>query len=196
MIVSEGSHALGLIAVADRLAPGSTEAVADLRAMGLKVMMITGDNRRTAVAIAKEAGIDDVISECLPADKALRARDLQSRGERVAMVGDGVNDAPALAAADLGVAIAGVSRGSGSVAVETADIVLLGRDLRALPRVLRLGRRTARIIKQNLFWAFFYNVIGIPLAAAGYLNPMFAAAAMALSSVSVVTNSLRLRREV
>ena len=186
----EGAHALGLIAVADKLSPGSIDAVRELRKLGLKLCMITGDNRRTAEAIAKQADIDEVIAECLPADKAMRVRDLQSRGEIVAMAGDGVNDAPALAAADLGVAM-----GMGaSVAVETADIVLLGRDLRALPRALRLGRKTARIIRQNLFWAFVYNVVGIPLAALGYLNPMFAAAAMAMSSVSVVTNSLRLRR--
>jgi Cu+-exporting ATPase len=197
MIVSEGARPLGILAVADRLAPGATDAVRELLSLGLKVIMITGDNRRTAEAVARAAGITEVVAECLPADKAMRVRDLQSRGESVAMAGDGVNDAPALAAADLGVAIA--ARGAsaaGNVAVETADLVLLGRNLMALPEALRLGRKTTRIIRQNLFWAFVYNVIGIPLAALGYLNPMFAAAAMALSSVSVVTNSLRLRGEI
>ncbi len=195
IIVAEASRPLGIIAVADRLAAGAVDAVRELQSMGLKISMITGDNRRTAEAVAKEAGIADVVAECLPGEKALRVRDLQSRGEVVAMAGDGVNDAPALAAADLGVAVA--ARGAsaaGNVAVETADLVLLGRNLQSLPEALRLGRATTRIIRQNLFWAFVYNVIGIPLAALGYLNPMFAAGAMALSSVSVVTNSLRLRK--
>ncbi len=197
IIVSEGPCPLGILAVADRLAPGAADAVRDLASLGLKVIMITGDNRRTAEAVAREAGISEVVAECLPGDKAMRVRDLQSRGESVAMAGDGVNDAPALAAADLGVAIA--ARGAsaaGNVAVETADLVLLGRSLQALPDALRLGRATTRIIRQNLFWAFVYNVIGIPLAALGYLNPMFAAGAMAMSSVSVVTNSLRLRGKI
>jgi Cu+-exporting ATPase len=200
IIVSEGAEsarALGILAVADRLAPGAADAVRELESLGLKVIMITGDNRRTAQAVAREAGIAEVVAECLPGEKAMRVRDLQSRGESVAMAGDGVNDAPALAAADLGVAIA--ARGAsaaGNVAVETADLVLLGRNLQALPEALRLGRNTTRIIRQNLFWAFVYNVIGIPLAAFGYLNPMFAAGAMAMSSVSVVTNSLRLRGEI
>jgi len=195
IIVADGARPLGILAVADRLAPGAAEAVRDLQSLGLKVVMITGDNRRTAEAVAREAGIAEVVAECLPAEKAMRVRDLQSRGESVAMAGDGVNDAPALAAADLGVAVAGRgASAAGNVAVETADLVLLGRGLLALPDALRLGRKTTRIIRQNLFWAFVYNVVGIPLAALGYLNPMFAAAAMALSSVSVVTNSLRLRR--
>jgi Cu+-exporting ATPase len=197
MIVSEGPKPLGILAVADRLAPGAADAVRDLLTLDLKVIMITGDNRRTAEAVAREAGIAEVVAECLPGDKAMRVRDLQSRGESVAMVGDGVNDAPALAAADLGVAIAAPgASAAGNVAVETADLVLLGRNLLALPEALRLGRKTTRIIRQNLFWAFVYNVIGIPLAALGYLNPMFAAGAMALSSVSVVTSSLRLRGEI
>jgi P-type Cu+ transporter len=195
IIVAEGGRPLGILAVADRLAPGAANAVRDLQSLGLKVIMITGDNRRTAEAVAREAGIAEVVAECLPGEKALRVRDLQSRGESVAMAGDGVNDAPALAAADLGVAVAAQgASAAGNVAVETADIVLLGRNLQALPQVLRLGRRTTRIIRQNLFWAFVYNVVGIPLAALGYLNPMFAAGAMAMSSVSVVTNSLRLRK--
>ncbi|MEA2137625.1 MAG: P-type Cu+ transporter, partial [Solirubrobacteraceae bacterium] len=178
-----------LFAVADEIKPSSPEAVRRLRELGLRPVLVTGDNETTARAVAAQAGIDEVIAGVLPAQKAAAVRRLQAQGRVVAVVGDGVNDAPALAQADLGMAI-----GTGAdVAIEASDLTLVSGDLRAAADALRLSRRTLRTIKGNLFWAFGYNVVGLPLAAAGLLNPMLASAAMALSSVFVVSNSLRLR---
>ena len=182
--------ARAVLVVADTVKPTSTEAVASLRALGLRPVLLTGDNATTARAVAAEAGIDEVIAEVLPAGKADVIRRLQAEGRVVAMAGDGVNDAPALAQADLGLAI-----GTGTdVAIEASDLTLVSGDLRAAADAIRLSRATLRTIKQNLAWAFGYNVAALPLAAAGLLNPLLAGLAMALSSVSVVANALRLRR--
>ena len=195
--VANEHELLGLIAVADPLKATSPEAVRRLKAMGLQVIMLTGDNAKTAQALAAEAGIDQVISDVLPADKAQVVADLQAKGLKVAMVGDGINDAPALAQADVGLAI---GRGT-DVAIESADMVLMGSDLISVATAIKLSQATIRNIKENLFWAFAYNVLGIPVAmgvlhlfGGPLLNPMLAGAAMSFSSVSVIVNALRLRR--
>ncbi|HFR3550767.1 TPA: heavy metal translocating P-type ATPase [Streptococcus suis] len=189
-------HLLVVIAIADQVKPSSHAAIQALHQMGLEVVMLTGDNEKTAQAIADQVGIDTVISQVLPEDKANQVKALQAQGKQVAMVGDGINDAPALAQAEVGIAI-----GSGTdVAIETADLVLMHSDLMDVPKAVRLSQLTMKTIKQNLFWAFAYNVIGIPIAmgllhlfGGPLLNPMLAGAAMALSSVSVLLNALRLR---
>jgi Cu+-exporting ATPase len=180
----------GIIAVADSLKPSSQMAITALKNLGIESIMITGDNEKTARAIAKKVGIEKIIANVLPADKAKEIKKLQSQGKFVAMVGDGINDAPALAQADIGIAI-----GSGSdIAKETGGIILIRDDIMDVPRAIRLSKETMKKIKQNIFWAFAYNSGAIPIAALGLLNPIFAAAAMALSSISVIANSALLRR--
>lgn len=190
MMIAIDSELKGTIAVADTVKASTSEAIQQLHDLDIEVVMLTGDNERTAQAIAKQVGIDTVIAEVLPEEKASKIVELQDQGKTVAMVGDGVNDAPALVQADIGIAI-----GSGTeVAIEAADVTILGGDLLLIPKAMKASKSTIRNIRQNLFWAFGYNVAGIPIAALGLLAPWVAGAAMALSSVSVVTNALRLKR--
>ena len=190
IMVAVDGIASGVITLADKIKETSASAVFNLKKMGIDVIMLTGDNQKTAENIATETGIQHYKAGVLPSDKLNILSNYQDEGKIVAMVGDGINDAPVLAKADVGIAI-----GTGTdIAMESADITLIKGNLLDVVKAIKLSQKTLSTIKQNLFWAFIYNVIGIPLAALGLLNPMFAAAAMAFSSVSVVSNSLRLRR--
>jgi Cu+-exporting ATPase len=190
LIMAREGQPIGLLSVADSLRPTSRAAIRQLQAEGMRVVMLTGDNRMTADAVARQLGITEVHADVLPADKLVVIRRLQTEGRVVAMAGDGINDAPALAQADVGIAL-----GAGAdVAMASAAITLVRSDLRVLARARALSRATVRTIRENLFLAFVYNVVSVPLAAVGMLSPMWAAAAMSLSSLSVVGNSLRLRR--
>jgi Cu+-exporting ATPase len=190
MLVASNKKIIGAIAVADTLKENSAEAVAELKKLGVETIMLTGDNERTAKAIAKQVAIERVIANVLPGEKANEIKKLQAKGKVVAMVGDGINDAPALAQSDIGIAV-----GSGSdIAKETGGIVLIKDDLRDVVAGIKLSKATMKKIKQNMFWALGYNTAAIPVAAVGLLNPIIAAAAMAISSLSVVTNSALLKR--
>src|SRR5699024_1171956 len=190
MLIAIDGKYRGIVAVADTIKETAPQAISELQEEGLEVIMLTGDNERTAQAIAKQVGIDHVIAQVLPEEKADKVKEIQLQDKKVAMVGDGINDAPALAVADIGIAI-----GTGTeVAIEAADVTILGGELLLIPNAIGISKATIRNIRQNLFWAFAYNSAGIPIAAASLLAPWIAGGAMALSSVSVVSNSLRLKR--
>jgi P-type Cu+ transporter len=190
VVVARDGSAVGVFALADTVRPSAAAAVSELAALGLRTVLLTGDNEATARAVAAEIGVSEVIAQVLPADKAAVIERLQAQGRTVAMVGDGVNDAPALARADLGLAVAGGT----DVAIGAADVILMRLDLRVVPCAVGLARATLRTIRGNLVWAFGYNLAALPIAAFGLLNPLIAAGAMALSSLFVVSNSMRLRR--
>ena len=196
VVISTGNEVLGVIMIADKIKPEAIDAVKNLHRLGIMTVMLTGDNKNTALYIGKQVGIDEVVAEVMPEEKLQKIKELQSQGKIVAMAGDGVNDAPALAQADVGIAMATGT----DVAIESAGITLLHGDISKLVKAIKLSKLTMRGIKQNLFWAFFYNVVGIPLAGGLFypifgwlLSPVFAGLAMAFSSVSVVGNSLRLK---
>jgi len=190
ILISHGPSLMGILGIMDSPKADSKKAIESLHKIGVETVMITGDNEKTAKSIAKNLGIKKVIAEVMPQDKAKEIKSIQKTGKNVAFVGDGINDAPALAQADLGIAM-----GTGTdVAIETGNIVLMKGSPEKVVTAIRLSQKTFRTIKQNLFWAFIYNLIGIPIAALGFLNPIFASFAMSMSSVSVVTNSLRIKR--
>ena len=190
VIATDEDRVIGVIGIADAIKPEAVETISALQAMGIEAWILTGDNKRTAEAVAKQVGITHVMAEVLPTEKAAKVAELKQQRHVVAMVGDGINDAPALAEADVGIAM-----GTGSdIAIEAADIALLNANTMGVVNAITLSKATMRKIRQNLFWAFFYNVLGIPLAALGILSPIIAGAAMAMSSVSVVSNSLLLKR--
>ncbi len=190
IVVSRSAKVIGVIAVADKIKADSQSALDKIKQLGIKTVMITGDNQKSASAIAEQSGIEEVYAELLPQNKIEKIKELQGNGEIVAMVGDGVNDAPALKQADVGIAI-----GSGTdIAIESADITLVSNSLESVSKAIHLSRATFKKIKQNLFWAFFYNVIAVPIAFVGVLHPIIAEIAMALSSINVVGNSLRLKK--
>jgi Cu+-exporting ATPase len=188
--IAKDNELIGVVAITDTVRENANEVIAELKKSGIETWMITGDNDRAAKAIAAEVGIENVLSEVLPADKAKKIQELKEQGKKVGMVGDGINDAPALTTADVGFAMATGT----DIAMEAADITLMKSDLKGVLDSIKLSKATIRNIKQNLFWALIYNTIGIPLAAAGFLSPILAGAAMSLSSVSVVCNALRLKR--
>lgn len=191
LFVARGKDIVGAIVVADRVRPETEEVIKKIKSLGLKVAMITGDNKKTAEAVGKQLGIDQILAEVLPAEKAAEIKKMQNQGEKIIFAGDGINDAPSLAQADLGIAMGG----GADIAKEAGQVIIMKNDLNKVLEAIQISRLTFRTIRQNLFWAFFYNSVAIPLAAFGFLNPAIAAAAMALSSVSVVTNSLRIYKK-
>ncbi|MCX6767047.1 MAG: HAD-IC family P-type ATPase [Candidatus Moranbacteria bacterium] len=187
----DGAEVVGAIVVADEIRNEAEGVIQDLKNMGLKIAMISGDNRKTAEAVAEELGIEKVLAEVLPSEKSAEIKNLQKQGEKIIFVGDGINDAPSLVQADLGIAMGSAQ----DIAKDAGQIILVQNNLQKVVEAVKISKLTFKTIRQNLFWAFGYNVIAIPLAAAGFLNPVIAAAAMAFSSVSVVGNSLRIYRK-